>query len=100
MSNTIASNNPPNHTCTEMNQQTIPPTSSLTSLPQTQQHYIETCFPTARRYAATSMNCLFSLIELHYSYQFLLVKGTTMQQKLKVPSVDFNFNCKIFVLFV
>ena len=59
MSNTIVSNNPLNHTCTEMNQQKNPPTSSLASFPQTQKQYIEACFPTARRNAAKGMNFSF-----------------------------------------
>ena len=62
MPKTIASHNPSNHTRKEMNQETNLPTSSLTSLPQTQQQYIEVCFPTATRNAATGMSCLFSFI--------------------------------------
>ena len=61
MSNTIAPQEPSNHTRTEMNQQTDRPTSSLTSISQTQEQYIEACFPAARRSAATGMNCVFSL---------------------------------------
>ena len=61
MSNTIAPQELSNHTRTEMNQQTDRPTSSLTSISQTQEQYIEACFPTARRNAATDMNCVFSL---------------------------------------
>ena len=62
MPNTIASHNPSNHTCTEMNQEANLSTSSLTSLPQTQQQYVEVCFPIARRNTATGMSYLFSLI--------------------------------------
>ena len=100
MTNTIASHNPSNHTRQEMNQETNLPTSSLTSLPQTQQQYIEACFPTARRNAATGMSCLFSFIQLRYSYLFLHINGTALQQKLKVLSVGYNFHCKTIVLFV
>ena len=102
MSNTIAPKKPSNHIRTEMNQQTNRPTSSLTSISQTQEQYIEACFPTARRNAATGMSCLFSFIQLRYSYQFLHINGTALQQKLKVLSVGYNFHYKIvnIVLFV
>ena len=100
MFNTIASQKPSNHTRMEMNQQTNRPTSSLTNLSPTQEQYIEACFPTARRNAATVMNCLFSLGQLRHSYQFLHIKGTALQQKLKVLSVGYNFNYKIITLFI
>ena len=54
------SHNPSNHTRTEMNQETNLPTSSLTSLPRTQQQDIEARFSTARRNAATGMSSFFS----------------------------------------